>query len=268
MPSFCISTLQENDLSNPLFSLAGRTALVTGSSRGLGLAIATGLAEAGAAIVLNGVNQERLQESLAVLEGRGFSASGAAFDVTDEAAVVAAFEAFDLAGIEIDIIVNNAGIQYRKPIVELDSANWQRVIDTNLTSAFLVSREAAKRMLPRRRGKVINIGSLMSGLGRATVAPYTAAKGGIKTLTQAMAAEWAEHNIQANAIGPGYMLTDMNQALIDNPEFDNWVKGRTPSRRWGKPEELVGAAIFLSSDASNYVNGQIIYVDGGMSAVI
>lgn len=255
-------------MNNALFSLEGRTALITGSSRGLGLAIARGLAEAGASVVLNGVNEARLEETEAALRGEGLSVTTAAFDVTDEAAVVSAFERLDAAGKEIDILVNNAGIQYRKPIVELDLADWQRVIDTNLTSAFLVSREAAKRMLPRKRGKVINIGSLMSGLGRATVAPYTAAKGGIKTLTQAMAAEWAEHGVQANAIGPGYMLTDMNQALIDNPEFDNWVKGRTPSRRWGKPEELIGAAVFLSADASNYVNGQIIYVDGGMSAVI
>ncbi|MBU1313760.1 MAG: SDR family oxidoreductase [Alphaproteobacteria bacterium] len=255
-------------MTNPLFSLAGRTALVTGSSRGLGLAIARGLAEAGAAIVLNGVNAERLEQTAAALRAEGFSVSSAAFDVTDEAAVVATFERFDAEGVAIDILVNNAGIQYRKPIVELDLANWSRVIDTNLTSAFLVSREAAKRMLPRKHGKVVNIGSLMSGLGRATVAPYTAAKGGIKTLTQAMAAEWAEHGIQANAIGPGYMLTDMNQALIDNVEFDSWVKGRTPSRRWGRPDELIGAAVFLASDASNYVNGQIIYVDGGMSAVL
>jgi len=255
-------------MTNPLFSLAGRTALVTGSSRGLGLSIARGLAEAGAAIVLNGVDGERLKETAETLHGEGLSVATAAFDVTDEAAVVATFERFDAEGVAIDILVNNAGIQYRKPIVELDLANWNRVIDTNLTSAFLVSREAAKRMLPRKHGKVINIGSLMSGLGRATVAPYTAAKGGIKTLTQAMAAEWAEHGIQANAIGPGYMLTDMNQALIDNPEFDRWVKGRTPSRRWGRPDELVGAAVFLASDASNYVNGQIIYVDGGMSAVL
>ncbi|MFN7023876.1 MAG: SDR family oxidoreductase [Pseudorhizobium sp.] len=255
-------------MTNPLFSLAGRTALVTGSSRGLGLAIARGLAEAGAAVVLNGVNAERLEETAAALRAEGFSVSSAAFDVTDEAAVVATFERFDSEGVAIDILVNNAGIQYRKPIVELDLANWNRVIDTNLTSAFLVSREAAKRMLPRKHGKVVNIGSLMSGLGRATVAPYTAAKGGIKTLTQAMAAEWAEHGIQANAIGPGYMLTDMNQALIDNVEFDSWVKGRTPSRRWGRPDELIGAAVFLASDASNYVNGQIIYVDGGMSAVL
>ena len=255
-------------MPNPLFSLAGRTALVTGSSRGLGLAIARGLAEAGAAIVLHGVNAERLEETAAALRAEGFSVSSAAFDVTDEAAVVATFERFDAEGVAIDSLVNNAGIQYRRPIVELDLDNWNRVIDTNLTSAFLVSREAAKRMLPRKHGKVVNIGSLMSGLGRATVAPYTAAKGGIKTLTQAMAAEWAEHGIQANAIGPGYMLTDMNPALIDNGEVASWGKGRTPSRRWGRPDELIGAAVFLASDASNYVNGQIIYVEGGMSAVL
>lgn len=255
-------------MTNLIFNLAGRTALVTGSSRGLGLAIARGLAEAGASIILNGVAVSRLEESAASLRAQGCSVATAAFDVTDEAAVIEAFQSFDTEGRAIDILVNNAGIQYRKPIVELDLADWNRVIDTNLTSAFLVSREAAKRMLPRKRGKVVNIGSLMSGLGRATVAPYTAAKGGIKTLTQTMAAEWAEHGIQANAIGPGYMLTDMNQALIDNPEFDSWVRGRTPSRRWGRPEELIGAAVFLASDASNYVNGQIIYVDGGMSAII
>jgi gluconate 5-dehydrogenase len=188
--------------------------------------------------------------------------------VTDEPAIRAAFEQFDAAGTSIDILVNNAGIQFRKPMVELETADWQRVIDTNLTSAFVLGREAAKRMIQRGHGKIINIGSLMSGLGRATVAPYTAAKGGIKSLTQAMTAEWAGLGIQANAIGPGYMTTDMNQALMDNPAFDSWVKGRTPSKRWGKPEELVGVAIFLASPASDYINGQIIYVDGGMTAVI
>jgi gluconate 5-dehydrogenase len=251
-----------------LFSLEGRTALITGSSRGLGRSIARGLAQAGASVIVNGVNVERCVETAQAFSDEGFHARPLAFDVTDEAAVVEAFERLDRDGIAVDILVNNAGIQLRKPIVELSVLEWQSVIDTNLTSAFLVGREAAKRMLPRGYGKVINIGSLMSGLGRATVAPYTAAKGGIKLLTQAMAAEWAEKGLQANAIGPGYMLTDMNQALIDNPQFDSWVKGRTPSRRWGRPEELVGAAVLLASGASDYVNGQIIYVDGGMSAVI
>ena len=168
----------------------------------------------------------------------------------------------------MDILVNNAGIQFRRPMLELDTADWRRVIETNLTSAFVIGREAARRMVPRGRGKIINIGSLTSALARATVAPYTVAKGGIKMLTQAMAAEWAAHGIQANAIGPGYMLTDMNQALVDDPAFNAWVVGRTPARRWGRPEELVGTAVFLASAASDYVNGQIIYVDGGMLAVL
>ena len=255
-------------MSTKLFDLTGRTALVTGSSRGLGRAMAEGLAAAGAAVVLNGVNADRLAGAAAEMRAQGHTVHEAPFDVTDEAGITAAFEHLDRDGIAIDILLNNAGIQFRKPMVELETADWRRVIETNLTSAFVLGREAARRMIPRKRGKIINIGSLTSALARATVAPYTTAKGGIKMLTQAMAAEWAEHGIQANAIGPGYMLTDMNQALVDNPEFDAWVKGRTPSRRWGRPDELVGAAIFLASGASDYVNGQIIYVDGGMLAVM
>jgi gluconate 5-dehydrogenase len=255
-------------MSTSLFSLAGKTALVTGSSRGLGFSIAQGLAAAGARLLLNGVDEARLQAAASLLRERGYHADAFAFDVCDEAAVVSAFESFDAEGIEVDILVNNAGIQFRKPMVELATEDWRRVIETNLTSAFVVGREAARRMIPRKRGKVINIGSLTSELARATVAPYTVAKGGIRMLTRAMTAEWAVHNIQANAIGPGYMLTDMNQALIDNPNFDAWVKGRTPAGRWGKPDELVGTAIFLASDASNYVSGQIIYVDGGMASVL
>ncbi|GGH43706.1 SDR family oxidoreductase [Frigidibacter albus] len=251
-----------------LFDLTGKTALVTGSSRGLGRAFAEGLAQAGARVVLNGVNAARLAEAAAEMRAEGHDVLTAAFDVTDEPAVVAAFAGFDADGIAIDILLNNAGIQFRKPLLELETADWQRVIDTNLTSAFLVGREAARRMVPRGAGKIINIGSLTSELARATVAPYTVAKGGIKMLTKAMAAEWAEHGIQANAIGPGYMITDMNEALISNPAFDAWVKGRTPARRWGRPEELAGTAIFLASAASDYVNGQIIYADGGMISVL
>jgi gluconate 5-dehydrogenase len=255
-------------MSAALFDLTGRTALVTGSSRGLGRAIAEGLAAAGADLVLNGVDAARLAETAAAVRKAGHSVREARFDVTDEASVVAAFEAFDRDGVAIDILVNNAGIQFRKPMVELALADWQRVIDTNLTSAFVVGREAAKRMIARGRGKIVNIGSLMSGLARPTIAPYTVAKAGIKALTQAMTAEWAQHGIQANAIGPGYMITDMNRALIEDAAFNAWVTGRTPSRRWGRPEEPVGAAVFLSSAASDYVNGQIIYVDGGMVAVV
>ena len=255
-------------MSTSIFSLAGKTALVTGSSRGLGFSIAEGMAAAGARLVLNGVDAVRLEASAATLRGKGYTVDACAFDVCDEAAVLAAFDKLDAAGIEIDILVNNAGVQFRKPMVELATDDWRRVIETNLTSAFVVGREAAKRMIPRGRGKVINIGSLTSELARATVAPYTVAKGGIKMLTRAMTAEWAGHNIQANAIGPGYMLTDMNQALIDNPSFDAWVKGRTPAGRWGRPEELIGTAVFLASSASDYVSGQIIYVDGGMVSVL
>ena len=256
-------------MSHPLFNLSGRTALVTGSSRGLGHAIAEGLAQAGARLVLNGIDVERLNRSAESLRAKGHQVEVAAFDVTDEAAVGAAFAQLDTAGVEVDILVNNAGIQLRKPLVDLTVAEWSKVIDTNLTSAFLVGREAARRMIARGRGgKVINIGSLTSEAARATVGPYTAAKGGIKMLTRAMAAEWAEHGIQANAIGPGYMATEMNTALMENPSFDAWVKARTPARRWGQPDELAGTAVYLASSASNYVSGQIIYVDGGMLAVL
>jgi len=251
-----------------LFDLAGCTALVTGSSRGLGRAMAEGLAEAGAAVVLNGADAGRLAGAGAEMRAAGHAVHEARFDVTNEAEITAAFAALDAQGISVDILVNNAGIQFRRPMVELDTADWRRVIETNLTSAFVIGREAAKRMIPRGRGKIVNIGSLTSDAARATVAPYTVAKGGIKMLTRAMTAEWAAHGIQANAIGPGYMLTDMNQALVDDPTFNAWVIGRTPARRWGKPGELIGTVVFLASAASDYVNGQIIYVDGGMLAVL
>lgn len=252
---------------NP-FNLSGRTALVTGSSRGLGRAIAEGLARAGARIILNGVDPVRLEQAAAEMREAGFDVLTAPFDVTDEDAILAVFSHLDEADIPVDILVNNAGMQFRKPMTDLATADWQRVIDTNLTSAFVIGREAARRMIPRGQGKIINIGSLTSELARATVAPYTVAKGGIKMLTKAMAAEWGEHGIQANAIGPGYMITDMNEALISNPQFDGWVKARTPARRWGRPDELAGTAVYLASPAADYVNGQIIYVDGGMISVL
>ncbi len=252
-----------------LFDLSGKTALVTGSARGLGLSYAQGLAKAGATVILNDIRAGLMDESVQNLRAQGFQAHGVVFDVTDERAVEQSFVQLNEQGLHIDILINNAGIQFRQPMVDLALENWQRVIDTNLTSAFIVSRAAAKRMIARGQGgKIINIGSLTSQAARPTVAPYTAAKGGIKMLTCAMAAEWAEFNIQTNAIGPGYILTDMNTALIDNKEFDTWVKNSNPSKRWGKPEELIGTAVYLSSSASDYVNGQIIYVDGGWLAVL
>ncbi|WP_422074769.1 SDR family oxidoreductase [Tranquillimonas rosea] len=255
-------------MSLTLFDLSGKTALITGSSRGLGRAFAEGLAGAGARVILHGTNEARLDAAATEMRAAGHDVLTVAFDVTDEAAILAAFERFDGEGVEIEILVNNAGMQFRKPMLELETSDWQKVIDTNLTAAFVIGREAARRMAQRGSGKVINLGSLTSELARATVAPYTVAKGGIKMLTKAMAAEWGEAGIQANAIGPGYMLTDMNEALVNNPDFDAWVKGRTPMRRWGKPEELAGTAIYLASDASNYVSGQIIYADGGMVSVL
>lgn len=253
-------------IASKLFDLTGKTALVTGSSGGLGLGMAKGIADAGARIVLNGRDADKL---FVAAKPFGKSAITAVFDVADEAAVVAAFERFDRDGVAIDILINNAGIQFRKPMVDLAAADWRRVLETNLTGAFLVGREVAKRMIARGQGgKIINIGSLTSEVTRPTVAPYTSAKGGIKMVTRSMAAEWAKHNIQTNAIGPGFFDTEMNAALTANPDFDAWVKGRTPSGRWGKPEELAGTAVYLASAASNYVNGQIIYVDGGFLAVM
>ena len=252
-----------------LFNLSGKTALITGSSRGLGFAFAQALAEHGADVILNGTNGQRLEQAVRHISDRGFRADALAFDVADEQAVAAAFGTLDRQNKTVDILINNAGIQLRKPLTELSVDEWHRVVDINLTSAFLVGREAAKRMIARGKGgKIINIGSLTSECARATVAPYTVSKGGVKMLTRAMTAEWATHNIQINAIGPGYMATDMNEALLNNPQFDGWVKSRTPAGRWGLPQELAGTAVFLASNASDYVNGQIIYVDGGMLAVL
>jgi gluconate 5-dehydrogenase len=258
-----------SNASPSLFDLSGRTALITGSSRGIGFAFAQGLAEAGAKVIVNSRQAAVVDEAVKKLQALGLDTVGAAFDVANEASVEAAFAGFDEQGLAVDILINNAGIQHRQPMVDLSLADWQRVMDTNLTAAFLVGRASARRMIARGQGgKIINVGSLTSEAARATVAPYTVAKGGIKMLSRAMAAEWAQFNIQANSIGPGYILTDMNEALVNNPSFDAWVKSSNPAQRWGKPEELVGTAVFLSSAASNYINGQIIYVDGGWLSVL
>jgi gluconate 5-dehydrogenase len=252
-----------------IFDLTGRTALITGSTRGIGRALAHGLAQAGAKVVLNGRQQGDVVAQVKAFQQMGFEIDGAAFDVTDEKSIETAFESLNARGIHVDILINNAGIQHRQPMVDLALADWHRVINTNLTAAFLVGKAAAKRMIAKQSGgKIINIGSLTSEAARATVAPYTVAKGGIKMLSRAMAAEWAQFNIQANTIGPGYIQTDMNTDLVNNPTFDAWVKSSNPAQRWGKPEELIGTAVYLASSASNYVNGQIIYVDGGWLSVL
>jgi len=218
-------------------------------------------------VVFEGRNADKLHHAVELLRQQGLSAQEARFDVTNEAEIATGVALLDPLG-GVDVLINNAGIQRRISLERVDLDTWNEVLRTNLTSAMLVSREIAKRMIQKRAGKIINICSLMSDLGRITTGPYTAAKGGLKMLTKAMCADWAQYNIQINAIGPGYFITEMTQVLADNPEFDAWVKARTPARRWGKPEELVGSAVFLSSSASDFVNGQIIYIDGGMMSVL
>jgi gluconate 5-dehydrogenase len=251
-----------------LFDLTGRTALVTGSSQGIGLALAGGLAAAGAALVLNGRDEAKLAAAAEGLRRGGARVATAAFDVTDGTAVAAAVPRAEGEVGPIDILVNNAGIQRRAPLAEMTEAQWREVLETNLTSAFLVARALAPRMIERRRGKIINVCSLMSEVGRPTTGNYAAAKGGLRMLTRAMAVEWARHNLQVNGIGPGYIVTELTRPLVENPEFNQWICGRTPAGRWGRPEELVGAAVFLAGAASDFVNGQILYVDGGLLAAI
>jgi gluconate 5-dehydrogenase len=242
------------------FDLGGRSALVTGSTRGLGLAMARALAEAGARVAVNGRSEEAAREVAASING----AVAAAFDVTDESAVAAGVAALGA----VDVLVNNAGIGLRKPILGFSLEEWKRVVDTNLTSAFLVSRAAAPGMIERGSGKIVNVCSVTSELARETTAPYAAAKGGLKMLTRAMCAEWARHGIQANAIAPGYFDTDLTQALTADVAFDAWLRARVPAGRWGVPADLGGAVVFFASSASDYVNGQILYVDGGLTAVV
>lgn len=252
------------------FSLAGKSALITGSTRGIGAALAEGLARAGANIILNGTTREGVDRAVQALAAvvPGVRITGKAFDITDDAVVEAAVAAIEAETGPIDVLVNNAGIQHRQPLVDLDVTDWDRVVAVNLTAPFLVGRSVARRMIERRAGKIINICSIQTDLARPTIAPYTATKGGLRNLTRGMTAEWAKHGLQINGIAPGYIRTEMTQALIDDPTFNSWVIGRTPAERWGDVEDLIGPAVWLASDASAYVNGQVIFVDGGMSVVV
>jgi gluconate 5-dehydrogenase len=251
-----------------LFDLTGRVALVTGATHGIGFALARGLAQAGARVVINARNAGKLEQAVATLAREGMTVSGCLFDLLNGAEVrerVAALEQ-EVGG--IDILVNNAGVQRRSPLEQFDEKVWREVLDVNLTGLFLVTQQVVQGMIARKSGKIINICSLMSEATRPTIGAYTAAKGGVKQLTKSMAVEWAKHNIQTNGIGPGYILTDMTRPLSDDRNFNAWVCGRTPAGRWAEPSELVGTAVFLASRASDFVNGQIIYVDGGMLAAL
>ena len=250
------------------FDLSGRLALITGSSAGIGLALAQGLAGAGAAVVLNARRTDKLQAAAEALRAQGATVHAMAFDVTDATAVAAAVARIEAEIGAIDILVNNAGMQKRAPLQDFEQADWQQLMRTNLDSVFIVGQAVARHMIPRGRGKIVNICSVQSELGRPNIAPYTATKGAVKMLTKGMAIDWGPHGLQVNGLGPGYFKTELNQALVDNPEFSAWLIGRTPSRRWGDVEDLVGAAVFLASDASRFVNGHILYVDGGVTATL
>ena len=248
------------------FDLTGRTALITGSSAGIGFALARGLAGAGARIVLNARNADKLEAAAAALRGEGADIVTASFDVTSGAAVKEAVERIEREVGPIDILINNAGMQRRAPLDEFEEAHWHELMKTNLDSVFLVGQAVARHMIGRKHGKIVNVCSVQSELGRPGIAPYTASKGAVKMLTKGMAIDWGQHGIQVNGLGPGYFKTELNEALVKNEDFSKWLIGRSPSRRWGDVEDLVGAAVFLSSAASNFVNGHILYVDGGVTA--
>lgn len=257
-------------MSINLFDLTGKVALITGSTHGLGMAMATGLGNAGATIIVNGnSSQTKLDAAVAAYKELGINAHGYLFNVTDENAVIENIQKIEAEVGAIDILVNNAGIIKRTPLVEMEVADFEEVIKVDLVSPFIVSKHVVKGMIARKQGKIINICSMMSELGRNSVGAYAAAKGGLKMLTQNMATEWAKFNIQTNGIGPGYFATSQTEAIrVDGHPFNDFIVNRTPAGVWGDPNDLQGAAIFLSSNASNFVNGQVVYVDGGILATI
>ncbi|MFN3273627.1 MAG: SDR family oxidoreductase [Paracoccus sp. (in: a-proteobacteria)] len=249
-------------MSQGLFDLTGRRALVTGSSQGIGLALARGLADAGAQIVLNGRDADKLAKAAQTIPG----AQVLPFDVTDHAAVRAAVDGFEAEHGPIDILVNNAGMQFRTALEDFPADAFQQLLQTNVASVFNVGQAVARHMIGRGAGRIINIASVQTALARPSIAPYTATKGAVGNLTKGMATDWARHGLNCNAIAPGYFDTPLNAALVADPEFTTWLAKRTPAGRWGRVEELVGACVFLSSEASSFVNGHVLYVDGGITA--
>jgi gluconate 5-dehydrogenase len=259
--------MKQSERQNP-FDLTGSRALITGSSQGIGLALAKGLAESGAAIVLNGRNKEKLEKVAAELRKEGYTVDTAAFDVTDHDAAASSVKKIESEIGAVNILINNTGMQHRAPLEDFPPDAWERILNTNLSSMFHVSQAVVKGMIARKSGKIINICSVQSQLGRPTIAPYAASKGGVVMLTRGMCVDWAKYGIQINGLAPGYFATEMNKALVENREFSDWLCKRTPAGRWGNVEELCGTAVFLSSKASDFINGQIIYVDGGITSSV
>jgi gluconate 5-dehydrogenase len=257
-------------MSIELFNLSGKIVLVTGSTHGLGMAMAKGLGNAGATIIVNGnSSQQKIDDAIRIYEGEGIKAFGYKFDVTKEAEVIEAINEIQNDHGFIDVLVNNAGIIKRTALEEMEVEDFKEVINVDLVSPFIVSKQVVKGMIERKQGKIINICSMMSELGRNTVGAYAAAKGGLKMLTQNMATEWAKHNIQTNGIGPGYFATAQTAPIReDGHPFNDFIINRTPAAKWGNPDDLAGAAIFLASRASDFVNGHVVYVDGGILATI
>jgi gluconate 5-dehydrogenase len=250
------------------FDITGRIALITGSSAGIGFALARGLAQAGATVVLNGRDTDKLKAAALQFAQEGIHAHAVPFDVTDAEAVEAAIAKIEADIGAIDILINNAGMTRRNRLDEFKDEDWHAIMRTNIDSVFMVGRSVAKRMIPRKTGKIINIASVQSELGRPGIAPYAASKGAVKMLTKGMAIDWAPLGLNVNAIGPGYFKTELTEALVKDETFSAWLMNRTPAKRWGNVEDLVGAAVFLSSDASRYVNGHVLYVDGGVTATL
>lgn len=250
-----------------LFDLSGKRALVTGSGQGIGLALARGLGRHGAHVILNGRTETRLADAARDLSCEGLDVSTSVFDVTEAGDVNSAIDRLESRG-PIDILINNAGVQFRAPLQDYADDKWDLLMKTNVTGAYLVGKAVAKHMISRGAGRIVNIASVQSELARPGIAPYTATKGAIRNLTKGMATDWARMGLQINALAPGYFKTPLNQALIDDPAFTEWLEKRTPAGRWGNVEELMGAAVFLASDAASFVNGHILYVDGGITASI
>lgn len=251
-----------------LFSLKNKHILITGSTRGIGRLLAQGVAEHGAEVIINGTNQEKAQQVADELNAQGLKAYAVAFDVTDSQAVQQAIDLIEKDIGPIDVLINNAGIQRRHPFCEFPEKDFDDIVKVNQKAVFIVSQAVARYMVKRSRGKIINIGSMQSELGRDTITPYAASKGAVKMLTRGMCVELARYNIQVNGIAPGYFATELTRPLVENKEFSEWLCKRTPAARWGDPKELIGAAVFLSAKASDFVNGHLLFVDGGMLAAV